>query len=152
MEAAICLHEAITNEKFYEIESYLLNNGSAKLRYDLIVDCAPKLEAAYQKAVAFFGEHGQCFDLDIVPRILREVIRVSLCHIAPSAVWDEAAVKAIWISEFDDILQAQYKTSVEKEPLDQHAFFMTWGKSGTINVDAAAMNYASYITKERTTN
>lgn len=127
VEAAVCLHEAIVNEKFYGIESYLLNNGSAKLRYDLIVDCAPKLEAAYQKAVAFLGEHGQCFELDIVPRILRKVIHVSLSHIAPPAVWDEAAVKAIWISEFDDVLQAQYKTSVEKEPLDQHTFFMTWG-------------------------
>ncbi len=145
VEAAVCLSEATYEEDIPEIQEYLSNHGISAFRQDLITDCAPKLEAAYQKAVSFLGEHGQCFDLELVPRILREVIRVSTTQITEQRIWDEATVKVIWILEFNDALQLHIKTSIEDEVPDEHEFYLLYSEHGMVDVKTAVENYAKSL-------
>lgn len=145
VDAAVCITEAIYDEKYIEIEIYRLSHGVAALRHDIITDCAPKLELAYQGSLVLVGETGLCFDLDIVPAVLKEVLNVAKSHLATSDVWNKAALKVLWLLEFDNYIQKQYSRSIAKEEPNENEFFTRWGQEGRIDYETAAKNYAYFL-------
>ena len=94
-ETALYLMEAILDNEPQFISNYRAGHGIAQLRQDLIADCAPKLESAYQAARATVGEHDACFDFDVVPAVLKEVINISGTHLTTSDVWNQATLKVL---------------------------------------------------------
>lgn len=145
VDAAVCLTEAIYDEKYDEIESYKLNHGIAELRHDIITDCAPKLEAAYQAAISKIGEHGHCFDLEIVPSILKDVLYVEKSHLASLDVWNKSALKTLWLLEFYSYMKSEYSNLTNNHSHDDEDIFIRWGMAGKTRSEVAAINYKNSL-------
>lgn len=144
-ETAMCLMEAILDDEPSFIQNYRAGHGVAQLRQDFISDCGPKLEAAYQSARNVVGEHGECFDFEIVPAVLNEVLRVARTHITTSDIWNRATLKILWLSEFDNYLEREFKLSVLVNDPDKEELFTRWGQEGKVDYENAAKNYAYFV-------
>lgn len=144
-DAAVCLTEAINDEEYDDIESYKLNHGIAALRHDIITDCAPKLEAAYQAAISKIGEHGHCFDLEIVPSILKDVFYVEKTHLASLEVWNKSALKTLWLLEFNSYMESEYSNLTNNHSHDDEDIFIKWGMDGRTSYEVAAINYTNSL-------
>ena len=145
VETALCLIEAILDDVPRFIKNYLAGHGIAQLRQDLITDCSPKLEAAYQSARNIVGEHGDCFDLEIVPAVLNEVLSVAGSHKADSDIWNRSTLKILWLSEFDNYLRGELKLSISVNDPENEELFTRWGQEGKIDYETAAKNYAYFL-------
>ena len=144
-ETALCLIEAILDDEPQLIKNYRAGHGIAQLRQDLITDCSPKLEAAYQSARNIVGEHGECFDFEIVPAVLNEVLSVAASHLADSDIWNRSTLKVLWLSEFDNYLGRELKPGISVNDSEKEELFTRWGQEGKIDYETAAKNYAYFL-------
>ena len=143
-ETALCLIEAILDDEPQLIKNYRAGHGIAQLRQDLITDCSPKLEAAYQSARNIVGEHDECFDFEIVPAVLNEVLSVAGSHKVDSDIWNRSTLKVIWLSEFDNYLGRELKLGISVNDSEKEELFTRWGQEGKIDYETAAKNYAYF--------
>ncbi len=144
-ETALCLIEAILDDEPQLIKNYRAGHGIAQLRQDLITDCSPKLEAAYQSARNIVGEHGECFDFEIVPAVLNEVLSVAASHLADSDIWNRSTLKILWLSGFDNYLGRELKPGISVNDSEKEELFTRWGQEGKIDYETAAKNYAYFL-------
>ena len=144
-ETAMCLIEAILDDEPRFIQNYRAGHGIAQLRQDLITDCSPKLEVAYQLAKNIVGDHGDCFDFEIVPAVLNEVLSVAGSHLADSDIWNRSTLKVLWLSEFDNYLGREFKLSISVNDTEKEELFTRWGLEGKVDYENAAKNYAYFL-------
>lgn len=134
VETALCMMTALNDDSYPLFTEHQHRVGLGQLRFDIITDCAKKLAIAYAEVVGKGNwETSLCFDLHIVPALMRHVGECQDTIFLPQSVWNDAMSRIMWLEGFEAEMIKTYHLTLDDIGASEDALYKSYGASECVD-------------------